>query len=62
MTVIQLTGEEDGARFDAVNGNSRIDSPSPEPCTLLLTTGALLALDFLRKRTRATYWIGSGRR
>jgi hypothetical protein len=51
MTVIQLTGGENGADFDSVNGNSQIDPPVPEPGTLLLIPGGLVVIGFLRKRT-----------
>ena len=52
MTVIQLTGGEVGASFDAVNGNSQIDPAAPEPGTLLLIPGGLVLVAFLRRRAQ----------
>lgn len=52
MTVIQLNGGTDGSGFDSVTGDVQIESPVPEPGTLLLFTGALLVLGFSRRRAR----------
>jgi hypothetical protein len=56
MTVIKLVGTDqsdcpdgEGACFDSVSGKTQIDPPAPEPGTLLLITGALLVLGFVRK-------------
>lgn len=50
MTVIQLTGGDEGADFDSVNGNSEILPAAPEPGTLLLIPGAVFIFLFIRRR------------
>ena len=50
MTVIQLTGGDDGATFDSVNGSAQIDPPAPEPATFLLIPAGMLLLICIRRR------------
>ena len=51
MTVIQLSGGDNGSGFDSASGTSLIDPPAsvPEPGSLLLIPGALLVLGFPSK-------------